>query len=197
MTFQMNGLDALVACSFLFLGVKGMGDASNTITEVKESLSKLSETLDDAMDGFIEQSTLAGKISPLLNKLVLTSDQRHIIWDGITGVTSTLDVILLLLVGFAVVPTVEVPYKRFVMSRSSKQTDRDFHSTAVYHILDSLSQIARLVFVVYAFDVVKIVMVGSGFEIPHQERLTHAFAYVRTMSLSLYWIVMVVSVALT
>ena len=181
MTIQSSRKVTFVAFSFLFSGVQGMGDASNTISDVRESLSKMSETLDDAMDGFIEQSTLAGTITPLLNKLVLTSDQRRIIWDGITNVTSMLDVVLLLLVGFAVVPIVEVPYTRFVMNRSSKQTDRYFHSTAVYHVLASLAQIARLVFVVYAFDMVKIVLVGAGFEIPHQDRLTHAFAHVRTI----------------
>ncbi len=158
-----------------------MGDASSTLSDMKESLSKMSETLDDAMDGFIEQSTLAGTISPILNKLVLTSDQREAIWHGITSVASLSDIVLLMLLGFAVVPTIGVPYTRFVMSRSSKHTDRDFHSTAAYHVLDSLAQIARLAFVVYAFDMVKIVLVGAGFEIPRHDRVTHAFAHVRAI----------------
>lgn len=187
MTRRTARITPITGC-FLFLsGVRGMGDASSTLSDVKESLSKISETLDDAMDGFMEQSTLAGKISPILNTLILTSDQREAIWHGITNVASMSDIILLTFLGFAVVPTIEVPYTRFVMSRSSKHTDRDFRSTAMYHVLDSVAQIARLAFVIYAFDMVKTVLVGAGFEIHRQERVTHAFAYV-CAALMLFWI---------
>jgi len=158
-----------------------MADTSSTLNDVKETLSKMTETLDDAVDGLIEQSTIAEKISPLLSKLVLTSEQRQTIWEGITSVVSLPDIVFLLFVGFALVPSVEVPYTRFVMSRSSKHDDRDFDSTVSYHVLNSLAQIARLAFVVCAFDVVKIFLVGAGFDIPRQDRMTHAFAYVSSI----------------
>lgn len=151
---------------------------TSPLDDVKESLSKMSGTVLDSVDDLIDRSTLAGQISPFLNKFVLSEAQRQNIWNGITDVASVQDIIFLLALGFAVVPLVELPYSTFVLSRNSKHSDRDFRSTSIYHVLDSLSQIARLAFVVYGFDMVKIFLIGAGFEIPRGERLTHAFAYV-------------------
>ena len=170
--------ESALALIFGILPSVANADVSTPFEDVKESISKMTGTLDGAIDGLIEQSTLAGKISPILNKLFLTSEQRQNIWYGITSVASLSDIILLLILGFAVVPTVEVPYTRFIMSRDTKHADRDFHSTTMFHVLISLAQMARLAFVVYAFDMVKIMLVGAGFSIPRHERVTHAFAYV-------------------
>lgn len=174
-------MSAVLAILAITMPLMARADASTTLGEVKESISKMTETLDGAIDGLIEQSTLAGKISPIFSKLVLSSDQRKAIWHGIKSVASLSDILLLVILGFAMVPTIEVPYTRFVMSRDTKHSNDDFHSTPVYHILESLAQIARLAFVVYGFDMVKIAMVGAGFAIPRHERVTHAFAYVSTM----------------
>jgi small-conductance mechanosensitive channel len=165
--------------------VSAIQEPTGPLNDVKESLSKMSETVQDtfddvmdSVDDLIDRSTLAGQISPFLNKFILSKSQLHNIWSGITQVASVQDIVFLLALGFAVVPSVEIPYTRFILSRSSKHSDRGFHSTSIYHVLNSLSQVARLAFIVYAFDMVKIFLIGAGFEIPRGERLTHAFAYV-------------------
>lgn len=158
--------------------VTAIGETSSPLLDVKDSFSKMTETVHDSMEDLLDRSTIAGQISPILKKFSLSPQQLRTIWHGITHVASFADVIVLLILGFAIVPTVEVPYTRFVLSRNSKHTDREFRSTSVYHILESLSQIARLAFGVYAFDMVKIFLIGAGFEIPRGERLTHAFAYI-------------------
>lgn len=154
------------------------GETSSPFLDVTDSFTKISETVHDSVEDLIDRSTIAGQISPIIKKFFLSPEQLETIWQGITHVASFADVIVLLVLGYALVPTVEVPYTRFILSRNSKHADREFRSTSVYHILNSFSQIARLAFVVYAFDMVKIFLIGAGFEIPRGERLTHAFAYI-------------------
>jgi len=168
----------LLALGVLPMAIAAIKEASSTLADVKESLSKMSESVQETLDDMVDHSTLAGQISPILRKCMLSTEQLETIWNGMRNVASLSDVVLLLILGFAVVPTVEVPYTQFVMRRNIKQSDKEFRSTALYHVLDSLSQIARLAFVVYGFDMIKIFLVGAGFQIPRGERLTHAFAYI-------------------
>lgn len=54
---------------------------------------------------------------------------------------------------------------------------RSFRRTKLFHIVNTLSEMARLGLAVYGVDLFKIVLLGAGFDIPKSNRVTHAFAY--------------------
>lgn len=153
---------------------------------LQDTFQKVSESVQDRLGDVVGSSTIAGHITPILSKLILTKGQREAIWEGITHVTSISDLLLLTLLGFALVPTFQVPYERIIQPRQHAQSLKrqrgfrsdDYRKSIVFHITNTISQIARLAFVVYAFDMVKIFFMGAGFAIPHGERLTHAFCYI-------------------
>mmetsp|Transcript_11686 Transcript_11686/g.27999 ORF Transcript_11686/g.27999 Transcript_11686/m.27999 type:complete len:516 (-) Transcript_11686:987-2534(-) len=59
----------------------------------------------------------------------------------------------------------------------AKMNTRPFHRTKLFHVVNTLSEMARLGLAVYGVDMLKIVLLGAGFDIPKSTRITHAFAY--------------------
>lgn len=157
--------------------------ADGPLDDIKEGIHKISEdihnTFDDvfeSIDDILETSTLAGQISPLMKRFLLTKAQRRGIWSGITHVAKFGDIAFLLVLGWALVPTLTLPYDRWISS--SSRTPNSFRLTKTYQVANSLSQLSKLAILVYFFDMVKIALLGAGFDIPRRERLTHAFAYI-------------------
>ena len=138
----------------------GMGD---TFSEVFESVEDL-----------LEQSTLAGQIRPFLNKFIISKAQWLAIFDGIRQVVQLSDLIFLLLIGWGLIPLFEVPYNKLVPSSAT----RPFRETKRYDVVETLAHLAQLALLVYAVDIVKIILLGIGFAIPRHNRLSHAFSYI-------------------
>jgi small-conductance mechanosensitive channel len=128
----------------------------------------------DSVEEILETSTLAGQISPLIQKFLLSKAQRQAIWSGIRHVAKFSDICFLVVLGWALVPTLTLPYERWMSSPNTPH----FRSTKTYHVADSLSQVAKLAMLVYVVDMIKIFLLGAGFGIPRGERLTHAFSYI-------------------
>lgn len=149
--------------------VEGVQDV---VEGVQDSMQYAFETLYDSVEDIIDQSTLAGQITPVLQKFRLSPENLRAIWSSMTTVAKFADVGFLLVVGYLMVPSVRYPYDYI-----SNNPD-GFRSTKSYHVIETLSQMARLALVVYLVDMFKIFLVGLGFNIPRGERVTHAFAYV-------------------
>ena len=59
----------------------------------------------------------------------------------------------------------------------AKMNTKPFRRTKLFHVVNTLSEMARLGLAVYGVDILKIVLLGAGFDIPKSSRITHAFAY--------------------
>ncbi|KAG7344401.1 mechanosensitive ion channel [Nitzschia inconspicua] len=154
---------------------------------------------DFSREELIERSTIAGQIRPLLQKFFLTKDQVSAIVEGIKSVAQLSDVTLLVIVGWGLVPFMKLWYDKLVADATPRTTDspsisddkapnsdgtqefrltRPFEKTKLFHFFNTLSELAKLGMLVYLADLVKIFLLGAGFEIPKSNRLTHVFSYV-------------------
>jgi hypothetical protein len=66
---------------------------------------------------------------------------------------------LLMVLGFCLVPTMQVPYEGWLMPPEKDS----FKSTKTFHIMDTLSQVAKIAMLVYVVDILKIFLLGAGF----------------------------------
>lgn len=69
--------------------------------------------------------------------------------------------------------------RRYRQTQHQQQSvyPRPFRKTKLFHGINALSEMARLGMLVYGADMIKIVLLGAGFDIPKSTRVTHAFAY--------------------
>ena len=153
-------------------GATAAATSSPVVEGVQDTVQNAFETLFDSVEDIIEQSTLAGQITPILQKFRISPERLEAIWSSMTTVAKYADVGFLLAVGFLLVPSIKYPYNYI------SNNPYGFQTTTSYHVADTLSQMARLAVIVYAVDMIKILLVGIGFHIPRNERVTHAFAYV-------------------
>lgn len=63
-------------------------------------------------------------------------------------------------------------------SVGASEAPTQFDRTKIYHLFNALSEIAKLATLVYAVDMVKIFLLGAGFDIPKGNNLTHVFMYI-------------------
>ena len=157
--------------------------ADQAPNDFHEGINKLSEGIQDTFEGVFESvedilrtSTLAGQINPLLQRFLLTKEQRKAIWNGICEVATFSDILFLVTVGWALVPTIRLPYESLLSTPT--EAAPNFRSSTAFYVSQTLAEMARLGLIVYLFDMFKIVLVGAGFHIPRGERLTHAFSYI-------------------
>ena len=160
----------------------------------------------DSKEQLIQQSTIAGQMKLSLKKLKLSKDQLAAILDGIKSVAQLGDITLLIIVGWVLTPLAQLWYEKLVYdpglsvgestsasTSSSTSTStppaleddatnplapKPFHKTKIYHFFHTLSEMARLAMLVYLADLLKIFLLGAGFDIPQSNRLTHVFSYV-------------------
>jgi small-conductance mechanosensitive channel len=156
-------------------------------TKMTESIYDTFDDVFESLDDILEQSTLAGQITPLVQKFFLSKAQRQAIWSGIRQVAQFSDILFLVLLGWVLVPALELTNKRTVVqttarTRSHHHQYSSFRSTKAYHVVDTLSQIAKLAMLVYLVDMIKIFLLGAGFHIPRHANLTHAFSYILYMA---------------
>jgi small-conductance mechanosensitive channel len=171
---QRRSLLWLLLCTpILVLGDSPLGDMHETLNTMSETVRDSFEDVFESVENILDHSTLVGQIGPLFKKFLLTKSELKAIVSGILHVIQVTDIVFLIALGWALVPTLELPYTRYWMNRN-----REFTSTKTYHFVNSISQVARLGMAVYICDMIKIFLIGAGFEIPRKERLTHAFSYI-------------------
>jgi small-conductance mechanosensitive channel len=159
---------------------------SEGFTKMTESIHDTFDDVFESLDDILEQSTLAGQITPLVQKFFLSKAQLRAIWSGIRQAAQFSDILFLVLLGWVLVPAVELTNQRMVVpttrtttrSHQNHHQQASFRSTKTYHVVHTLSQIAKLAMLVYLVDMIKIFLLGAGFQIPRHDHLTHAFSYI-------------------
>jgi small-conductance mechanosensitive channel len=150
------------------------GVASSPVFEGASSFHDLFPSVED----ILEQSTLAGQLTPLIGRFKLSPEQWKAIWNAMTNTAQWADICVLVALGYFMVPTISYPYSKIVHNKNNNNAKGGFRSTKGYHIMETLSQMARLGILVYLVDMIKIFLVGAGFSIPRSDHMTHAFAYI-------------------
>jgi len=112
------------------------------------------------------QSALVGQIAPIIEGFILSKDDVHAIIQHISAVFSFVDLVVLFVLGWLL-----VPYAHIIRSFFKGATKKDnattkrkmdgkeedggsFENSKTFFVVDHLSQIARLALLVYACDCV-------------------------------------------
>lgn len=119
-------------------------------------------------------SVLAGKILPIIESFVLSSDDLHAIIEQVSAILSAVDLAVLFAFGWLLVPYARVVYSFVTRGEDSakkkKGDDKEendeggFEGSKVYIVSDHLSQIARLAMLVYACDCVVVAFEAVGYK---------------------------------
>lgn len=151
---------------------------------------------DFSKEELIEKSTIAGQIRPMLRKFQLSKEQISGIVEGIKSVAQLSDISLLIIVGWVLVPFMKLWYDKLIanatplIAASTSTSDgsqdgmqefrlaRPFEQTKLYRFFNTLSELAKLGMLVYLADLIKIFLLGAGFDIPESNRVTIVFSYV-------------------
>jgi hypothetical protein len=173
----------------------GSGGSTPTIPTSTLLHNKLNGLIFKSKEELIETTSIAGKFSHNLQKLSISKEQFAAIIESIKSVAQVGDISLLIIVGWGLVPLTKLWYETLMAESSSGQppqqqqqyegesstsssATRPFEKTKIYHFFNTLSEIAKLAMLVYAADILKIFLLGAGFEITKNSQVTHAFAYV-------------------
>ncbi|KAL3935204.1 MAG: hypothetical protein SGARI_003073 [Bacillariaceae sp.] len=74
--------------------------------------------------------------------------------------------------------TVSQSFTNEELAEAKNLSAKPFNKTKIYHFLQTLSEMARLAMLVYLADLLKIFLLGAGFDIPQSSRITYALCYV-------------------
>ena len=116
---------------------------------------------------------LAGQISTVLDRLILSREDFQSIVQHVSSILSMVDLIVLFIFGWLLVPYTRIIYPFFRLGIKSNNEcgtetkgdvddDEKFETSILYLIVDHLSQIARLAVLVYACDCVVIALEAVG-----------------------------------
>lgn len=122
------------------------------------------------------QSALVGQIAPIIEGFILSKDDVHAIIQHISAVFSFVDLVVLFVLGWLL-----VPYAHIIRSFFKGATKKDnattkrkmdgkeedggsFENSKTFFVVDHLSQIARLALLVYACDCVVVAFEAVGYK---------------------------------
>lgn len=123
-------------------------------------------------------STFAGRISPVLSKLVITKEKAQAISMAIRAIVEPADVIFIVFIGWFLVPLVRVPYEKFYAQKSIAEIDKSkggtsqvsetkfckpFHESKLYFYLNLLAEAGQIAGVIYLVDCLAISLGVLGF----------------------------------
>ena len=164
---------------FLLLIALGhaVGNTGHTMHDLNEDLhilgSKMKDSFGKTADHFraelLEKSVLAGNILPILKRFVLTPEKIRSIGKDVYELIDWQDLIFICVLGWATVPLLTMLYRK---DPSSLQP------TPHFQIADHLSQISKIALLVYAADVLKVILFNLGFHYHQIDELPHTFAKV-------------------
>ena len=109
------------------------------------------------------QSALAGQIEPIIESFLLSADDLHNIIEHVSAILSAVDLAVLFVFGWLLVPYTRVVYNFInVKSTGVAKDDRKdegkeenvFENSYVFFVVDHIGQIAKLALLVYACDCV-------------------------------------------
>lgn len=124
------------------------------------------------MEEMASHSTLAGSFKPAIRKLLVTKEEGKTLLQAISHMVHWEDLILILVAGWLVVPSIELPYSRLPINVSAVP----FRKTYLYAVANHLQQVAKIALAVYMMDIVQMFCVGVGFEFCKFSKFPHFFA---------------------
>jgi small-conductance mechanosensitive channel len=125
------------------------------------------------MEEMVSHSTLAGSFKPAIRKLLVSKEEGKDLLQTISHMVHWEDLILILVAGWLVVPSIEFPYSRLPINLKSAVP---FHKTYLYAVANHLQQVAKIALAVYIMDIVQMFCVGVGFEFCQFSKFPHFFA---------------------
>ena len=141
-------------------------DIHNVGAKVKVTMGKTYEHLREEM---MEKSALAGNILPILKRFVITPEKLKAMGRDIYTLIDWQDLFFICFLGWATVPLVSILHRRDISATKA---------TAYYPIADHLSQISKIALLIYAVDVLKIVLFNLGFHYDKLNDMPQTFAKV-------------------
>jgi hypothetical protein len=106
-----------------------------------------------------QYSTLAGAIQPALRKLIAGKDQLTLVWSAIQATAHWEDVVLLTVVGWLLVPAVQLSYEQFVNQAQKQHAPKQtpFQDSRLYLLARHVAHISRIALLIYAVDIVQMI----------------------------------------
>lgn len=144
-----------------------------------------------------QSSALAGQIAPIINSLRLSREDLQTIVQHVSSTLSVVDLLVLFVFGWLLVPYTRIIYPFFRMGikstkgsdsekeegeegkRSAKDGNVEFESSIVYFIFRHLSEIARLAVLVYACDCLVIALEAVGYQVEYASKVFAKILYTR------------------
>jgi small-conductance mechanosensitive channel len=125
------------------------------------------------MEEMVSHSTLAGSFKPAIRKLLVSKEEGKHLLQTISHMVHWEDLILILIAGWLVVPSMEFPYSRLPINLHNNVP---FRKTYLYAVANHLQQVAKIALAVYIMDIVQMFCVGVGFEFCKFSKFPHFFA---------------------
>ncbi|KAL7544108.1 hypothetical protein ACHAXR_013586 [Thalassiosira sp. AJA248-18] len=123
-----------------------------------------------------KHSALAGHIEPVIESLILSTDDLHKIVQHVSAILSSVDLAVLFVFGWLLVPCMRIIYS-FVNpatikdktladkeDESEEGEDTGFERSYLFYAMDLLSQISRLALLVYTCDIAVVAFEAVGYK---------------------------------
>jgi small-conductance mechanosensitive channel len=126
------------------------------------------------MEDMVSHSTLAASFKPVIRKLLVSKEEGGQLLQTISDIVHWEDLILILVAGWLVVPSIEFPYNRLPINVINNHLP--FRQTYLYAFANHLQQVAKIALAVYVMDIVQMFCIGLGFEFCKFSKFPHVFA---------------------
>jgi len=130
-------------------------------------------------------SAFAGKIAPVLSKLYITPDKARNIASAIKTVTEPADIVFIVLIGWFLLPLVQLPYDKLYLAKGGADNDaldqksvtttakirKSFKDTKLYFYTHVIAEAGRIASLVYLVDCLAIALEVVGFNVQNHSKL--------------------------
>ena len=130
-------------------------------------------------------SAFAGKIAPVLSKLYITPDKARNIASAIKTVTEPADIVFIVLIGWFLLPLVQLPYDKLYLAKGVADNDalgqtsvtttakmkKAFKDSKLYFYTHVIAEAGRIASLVYLVDCLAIALEVVGFNVQNHSKL--------------------------
>ena len=113
---------------------------------------------------------LAGHIFPTVDKFLVTPHEARHIFRNVLSVFAWQDVLVIVLVGWLIVPTTQIVYDYALPTQTA------FVTTYLSIFFSIISEMAKIALMVYIIDLIDIALATLEFDIVHRINLPQTFA---------------------
>lgn len=164
--------------SFGVAGSAGVTEAVNPLTDSSSMTDAATATVTSLLPR-TDRHLLAGRLRLLFAKLLITPAKAREVWSALRNIVYVGDVVIIGFWGLATVPVVRVLYNFYVRGGDLDDiSTKNFRDTILFQVADHISRVARLGGIVYACDILSVVLKVLGFTFPRQSELSSIVATV-------------------